>query len=188
MDLETLIAAYGLPALAVGAAVEGEAVVIIGGAMVHRGLLEYAAAIAAAAFGSFLGDQAWFHLARHYRDRPRIRAMTQTRGFRRAQAIFARYPAWFVFGFRFIYGMRTVSPLAIGATDYPAGRFLLVNAMAAVLWAAVFISLGYAFGQGLEAAFGRLKPFEHLLMVLLVVGMTGLAVRQMFLWMRRRRA
>lgn len=186
MTLESLIAAYGLPALALGALIEGETVLMIGGALVHRGLIDFAAAVAAASLGSFIGDQAWFLLARRYRDTPRIRAMRARPAFARAQAIFERHPALFVFGFRFIYGMRTVSPIAIGVTEYPVLRFMAINAVAAVIWSALFITLGYAFGHGIEAALGRLAAAEHAVAALLVAAVAGTGLHWLWRWRMRR--
>lgn len=184
MSLETLIARYGLLALGIGAIVEGETVLMIAGAMAHRGLMDYGAAVAAASLGSFIGDFGYFLLARRFRDHPRVRRMTAGRAFARAQATFARHPSLFTFGFRFVYGMRTVSPLAIGLTDFPARRFVALNALAAVVWSWLFVSLGYLFGHGIEAAFGRLAAAEHWLLVAAGVGVVALAAH--LVWRRRR--
>ena len=186
MNIEALIADYGLWALAVGAVVEGETVLMIGGAMVHRGLLEFGPAWAEAAAGSFAGDQAYFLLARRFRDHPRVQAMIARPAFARAQAVFERHPSLFVFGFRFIYGMRTVSPLAIGVTRYPALRFMAINAVAAVIWAGAFIAAGYAFGRGLHAVFGRLRTAEHLALTVVGVGLIGAGLWLLGRHLRRR--
>ena len=170
MTMETLIADYGLPALFLGAAVEGETVTMIGGAAVHRGLLSFWPAVGAAALGSFVGDQAWFLAGRYFRDTAQVQKLTASTGFQHAHTIFNLHPALFVFGFRFIYGMRTISPIAIGATDYPMSHFVMLNALAALVWGCLFVTLGYWFGTGIEAAFGRLHVVKHLAAVLLLAG------------------
>ena len=148
MSIETLIAQYGIPALFFGAMVEGESVLMLGGLMAHRGLMDLGAAVGAGAAGSFLSDQAFFYIGRHFRDHPRIRRLMARPAFAHAVAVFDRHPLPFAFGFRFLYGMRTVSPLTIGTTGFSPARFLAVNAAAAVVWAACFVLIGYAFGQG----------------------------------------
>jgi len=166
MNIESLIAAYGLPAVGIGAVIEGETVVMVGGAMARRGLLDRDWLILAAASGSFLGDQTWFFLGRRWRDLPRLRALAASRGFAKARRVFDRQPGLFVFGFRFAYGLRTVSPIAIGMTDYPAGRFMAINALASLIWAWLFVSLGGILGQAFTALLGPLEAHEHLLAVL----------------------
>lgn len=173
MSIESLIASWGLPAIAIGAAVEGETVVMVGGAMAHRGLIELWPAVAAAALGSFAGDQAWFLAARRFRDHPRIRRLRAGRAFARAQEVFDRHPTPFVFGFRFVAGMRTVSPIAIGATDYPAVRFAAINALSATIWALLFVGLGYGLGHGLAALFGEITPIAHLLAAMVGAVLVG---------------
>lgn len=152
MTLEAVLSQYGLAALFLGAGIEGETVVVLGGVMVHRGLIAYPAAIAAAALGSCIADQIFFALGRRFRDHRYVRRVQQKAAFRRAIDVFEQRPVLFVFGFRFLYGLRTVSPIAIGTTALPASRFMAINALAAVVWATVFVTLGYLFGEGIEAA------------------------------------
>jgi membrane protein DedA with SNARE-associated domain len=177
VTLEAILTQYGLAALFLGAGIEGETVVVLGGVMVHRGLIAYPAAIAAAALGSFIADQIFFALGRRFRDHRYVRRAQQKAAFRRAIDVFERRPVLFVFGFRFLYGLRTVSPIAIGTTELPASRFMAINALAAMVWATVFVTLGYLFGQGIEAAFGRVRDVGHVLVpalaVLLLVGLVA---------------
>ena len=53
MTIETLVAKYGLLAILLGAGVEGEAVVVTGGVLAHRGLVPLIPACICAAVGSF---------------------------------------------------------------------------------------------------------------------------------------
>lgn len=182
MSIETLVSQFGLPAVALGAVIEGETVVMVGGAMARRGVLQGNWVMAAAAVGSFLGDQGWFLAGRRGRNHPRLRSLARSNAFVRAQGIFDRYPELFVFGFRFAYGFRSVSPLAIGMTDYPAGRFMMINALSAVIWAWLFVTLGGKLGQGFETVLGPLKAHEHLLLVLVGAGTITILMRA---WMRR---
>ncbi|MEP9402265.1 DedA family protein [Sphingomonas sp. VNH70] len=158
MTIEALVARYGLAALFLGAGVEGETVVVLGGIMVHRGALPYAGAIAAAAIGSFVADQLFFAAGRRFRDHPRVQRMQARPAFTKALAAFERRPTLFVFAFRFLYGLRTVSPVAIGTTRLPTARFMALNAIAAAVWATVFVSIGYWFGHGLNDLIGRWLP------------------------------
>jgi len=175
MTLEQIITNYGLVGLFLGAGIEGETIVLLGGTMVHQGLLPLWPAVAAAAIGSFIADQLFFLLGRRFRDHPRVQRMQQRPAFARALRTFDKHPVAFVFAFRFLYGLRTVSPIAIGTTRLRARTFLLLNAAAAVLWGLLFVGLGYWFGQAIEAAFGRIRDAAHLVLpglaVAVVLGM-----------------
>ena len=89
----------------------------------------------------------------------------------------------FTFGFRFISGFRTVSPIAIGTTNLPTARYIAINAVAAATWAVLFVSAGYWFGNGIETAFGHLRAHHRLL-----VGLAGALalVGVLAFWTRRR--
>ena len=59
-----------------------------------------------------------------------------------------RYGTTFVAGFRFIYGLRSVSLLILGASGYPPLRFLWLNIAGAALWAMCFSALGWGLSAG----------------------------------------
>lgn len=119
--------------------------------------------LAAVFAGSFLADQALFALGRWRRDGALAARLRARPAFARALDLLARRPLPFAFGFRFVPGMRTVGPLAIGASGPRALRFLAINAAAAAIWAGVFVSAGYWLGHGVETLFGRIEPLERLL-------------------------
>lgn len=186
IPLDQIISEYGLPGLLAGAAVEGETTVVIGGMMVHRGVLPLVPAIAAAAAGSFLSDQLFFILGRRFRDHAIVRRIQRKPAFAKALSTFERHPLLFVFAFRFLYGLRTVSPIAIGTTQLPARTFFLVNAAAALVWGAAFVCVGVFFGTAIEEAFGRIKSLTHVLIGTGVVAFILWLVIAIVKWRRTR--
>ena len=164
MSIETLVAKYGLIALGLGAGLEGETVVVTGGVLAHNALVPLWGAVAATAAGSFVADQCFFALGRRYRDHPRVRRIMARPAFARALRTLERHPNGFILSFRFLYGLRTVSPVAIGTSQVAVRRFVALNAVAAISWAALFTGLGYGFGEGIEEVAGRIRP--HLPVVL----------------------
>lgn len=158
MSAEAIIARYGLAALFLGAGLEGETVVVTGGLLAHRGLLPLAGAMVAAVLGSFTADQLLFLVGRRWRNHPRVRRIMQRPAFAKALAAFERRPTGFILGFRFLYGLRTISPIAIGTTSVAQRQYLALNAVAALVWGIGFTTAGYLFGDGLEALFHRYRP------------------------------
>lgn len=187
MTIESLVAHYGLAALFVGAGLEGEAAVVAGGLIAHQGLFSLPGACAAAAGGSFLADQAWFAIARRLRDHRWVKRAQAKPAFGRALALLERYPIGFIFAFRFIYGFRTISPIAIGASGVRPRTFLIVNAVAAVIWGTTFTVVGYLFGREFEAWAGKLHPHGQRLWIIAgALIATGLIVGAIH-WLRTRR-
>ena len=74
---------------------------------------------------------------------------------------------WLILGFRFLYGLRTVTPFIIGASKVSPIRFLLLSTLGASLWAIVIGTLGYLFGNTLEIILGDIKRYELLVFVLI---------------------
>jgi membrane protein DedA with SNARE-associated domain len=184
MALDILIARYGLAALFVGSGIEGEAVVVTGGILAHKGLVPLWGAMLVSALGSCLADQLWFLVGRYCRHYPWVQALTGKPAFARAIAFLERHPTAFIFGFRFVYGMRTVSPIAIGTTHIAARKFVPLNMISAAIWGPLFTLLGYAFGRTIDPVLHRLQSgFALALAGIVVIGAIGLAI----LWLVRRR-
>ncbi|KAF1020604.1 MAG: Inner membrane protein YohD [Paracidovorax wautersii] len=180
MALEQLLTHYGALALFAGAALEGETVVILGGLLAHRGVIGWPAAIAAAALGSFLADQLLFWVGRRGLGRLRsAQRLRETVAFQRVSRWCAAYPVATVFAFRFLYGLRTIGPIAIGASGSIGPRlFFWANLAAAWVWGAVFVAVGYNFGRAIERLFGGIHALHHVLLlgVLGALVLVGLAV------------
>ena len=75
---------------------------------------------------------------------------------------FDRHPTLFVFAFRFLYGLRTVSPVAIGTTRLPTARFMALNGTAALVWATMLSLLAAA----LVSLAIRRSPFYPVLLAI----------------------
>ncbi len=186
LTIEAIVARWGVAAVFAGAMLEGETAVIAGGLFAHHGLVRWPAVMAAAALGSFIADQAFFAAGRRYRDRAWVQRWTRQRTFAKALELLERWPVGFIFAFRFLYGFRTVSPLAIGASRVPTATFVPLNAAAAVVWAAVYTALGYWFGEAVTELAGRLQPSRHTLIVGAGTLVAGFALFKLLMWWRNR--
>jgi len=157
MALEPLIHDYGYLAIVIVTFLEGETIAIVAGVAAHAGLLEVEWVIAAAIAGSFSGDQLWHFMGRRWGPRLFARRASWQRRAERVYHHLRRNQDWLMLTFRFYYGLRSVTPFAIGAAQLPLRRFLALNFIGAVLWAAIFVCAGYALG---EAARGLIDEFQ----------------------------
>lgn len=69
----------------------------------------------------------------------------------------------------FLYGLRTITPIALGISHVPAWRFVLFNILGAGAWAVAFGGGGYLFGNALEGLLGDLRHYERMLFALVAV-------------------
>jgi membrane protein DedA with SNARE-associated domain len=183
MSLESLIARYGLLAIGLGAVIEGETVVATGGLLAHRGLLPLGGVMLAAAIGTCIADQGLFFLGRHHRDSRFVQRVSTAPGFARAMALVERYPTAFILMFRFLWGLRTVSPIALGTTRIAWGRFAALNIMAAIGWAVIVALAGYLLSSGLSRIGAEIRTIEHYALAILAIAVTTFATG----WLLRRR-
>lgn len=175
--METLLAHWGYLAVAVGAFLEGETVLMAATALAHQGLLSLPAVLLVSLSGALLRDQFWFQIGRRF-----------------GRALLTRHPVWrakaaavqqridrhdrgVVLGFRFVYGLRTFTPVVLGASSYSAVRFAGLNVVGASVWVAVVASLGWSLG-GLVAR--ATTSLEHIGFVVGAVLVGAIALR--LLW------
>ncbi|MBI5753394.1 MAG: DedA family protein [Hydrogenophilales bacterium] len=170
MSLSGLIADYGYVALFAGALLEGETLLILAGFAAHQGYLQLHWVIGIALLGGFLGDQFYFWLGRRHGARVLSRFPRLAPIFECANALIERYHEALIVGIRFLYGLRTVGPLAFGMSAVQAWRFMLFNALGATIWAVGIGGAGYLFGHALELLLDDLKRIEEVLLSAILFG------------------
>jgi membrane protein DedA with SNARE-associated domain len=155
--LSDLFARYGYAVVFVGvllenagAPVPGETMLLAGAALSRYGSLTLSWVIAAAIVGATLGDNLGFFIGRRGGRVlvERYGAILGMTGPRLAEfdRFFARHGSKTVFFARFITGLRVIGALLAGASRLSWKRFLLFNALGAIVWATTFGVVGYALG------------------------------------------
>ncbi|MFI8415479.1 DedA family protein [Serratia sp. NPDC078593] len=185
-DLAHYITDYGYWALFIGCLAEGETLTLLGGIAAHQGLLLLPWVIAVVAVGGTLGDQLLYLIGRRYGDKVITRLKKQQPRIKRAQALIARHPILFVIGVRFMYGFRIIGPVLIGASRLPPSRFIPLNMLGALLWALIFVSIGYFGGQAIEHLLTDANKQHAALLLTAAVIVIILLIR--FWWRRRHTA
>jgi membrane protein DedA with SNARE-associated domain len=160
MSLESVIEHYGYLAIGLGTFFEGETILVLGGFVAHRGYLSLPWVIASAFVGSLAGDQLLFFLGRRHGSYVLGKRPSWSARVERVNAKLRRYHTMLIIGFRFFYGFRTVTPFVIGMSPVSRGKFLVLNATGALLWAVAIGTGGYLFGQALEVLLGDIKRYE----------------------------
>lgn len=172
MSLQSLIENYGYWAILIGTFLEGETILVLGGFAAQLGLLDIYGVMAAGFAGSLTGDQLYFYLGRRYGERLISRRLSWQANVDKVYRILERHQTFLILTFRFYYGVRNVTPFAIGASRVPKGRFFALNAIGAVIWAIALGSGGYFFGHAFRVFFDDLARYE----LYILGGLVGLAL------------
>lgn len=165
---------------------------IFGGAMAAWGKLNVYAHFGISLAFILIGDACLFFIGR------RIGTATSGMGRwsriltpeRREKVIghFERHGAWTVFFGRFVAGIRGAVFLTAGAARFPFWRFLLLDALAALISVPVWIWLGYHLGrlvgENWDDVLQKAKGYQDGVLIGVVVLVTGFVA---YLWIRRRR-
>ena len=186
MSLEQLIADYGYLAILVGTFFEGETIVILAGVAANMGLLEIQWVIAAAVAGSFSGDQFYYYLGRHWGPKIIARRLSWQEGAQKVYRLLHRHQYFLILTFRFYYGLRNVTPFAVGSAGVPRARFFFLNLIGAIVWAITFGYAGYLFGEAFRLFIDDYHRYA--LYVLGALVLAGVAVWLTTLLRHRRQA
>lgn len=189
MTLEQFIQQYGYLAVFIGTCLEGEGVLVLAGFFAHRGYLSLPIVMLLALAGSFVGDQAcyvigrmkgWAILDRHPKWQPRAKWILM-----HVEA----HERWLLLAYRFVPGVRLLTPIVLGLTGYPQKRFAVYNLIGAAVWTLLIGSIGYFAGHAATRVYEEVKDHElEVIGVLLVLGFVGWIARRGWLARRARQA
>jgi len=161
--MHQLIEHYGLLAVYLGAAIEGDASVMAGGVLFHKGLLPFWPLVLTAALGAWTSDLAIYGLARRATRGEWIAKQTAAVRRNRFLGHFLARPFLLALSFRFIPGARTIGPVALAtAGEVRPAAYVAMTAVAGLVWSLVLVLFGQVFGHLLERILGELRLHTHL--------------------------
>jgi membrane protein DedA with SNARE-associated domain len=179
----SLIQEYGYAFVFLFTLLEGETVVALAGFASYQGYLNIWCVIAVAVVGAIVGDQAFFYFGR-YKGKQFIEARPKyVERLRRIHGTIERHQNLLIFASRFMYGFRTIIPIAIGTTNVKGMKFLLLNVLGAIVWGVFFGFGGYLFGGALERFIGHVRKAEKAIIIGVIL---GAIIVQGIVFLRRR--
>jgi membrane protein DedA with SNARE-associated domain len=160
---------WGYIAVFLGAIVEGETVILTASALSALGYLNFYKVMAITFCTTVVVDQLLFLVGRRYGPGfferfPKFRPRAD-----RAFKLLHRFDKWFILVFRFIYGIRVISPIVIGAAHVEHKRFAPLNILSAFIWTTISCYSGYAMGDVLESLLKNIEKAEHYFLIAISV-------------------
>ena len=185
MSLAEIVSNYGYYAVLIGTFLEGETVVIIAGFFAHLHYLKLPLVILSAFSGTFIADQFYFYLGRvkgksFIEKRPQWRQKSK-----KVFRLLEKHRILLILGFRFLYGVRTVTPFILGISGISPVAYLVLNLIGASIWAMIFGTLGYFFGHSLELIIGEIRIYEK--WIFLILALAGLSIWGIYLLITKKR-
>ena len=168
--LSHLAEAWAYISLGASGIITEEAAPIVGGFAAHEGHLGFIRVVLACAIGTWAAAVGLYALGRW-------RGKWVRRRFRRAGRyvtrllVFVRRSPWrSVLAVRFAFGLRIVMPIACGAARMRMPIFLVGTAAASLIWATLFATVGWLFGETALLVLGHIRRYDDMIAGLLVVG------------------
>jgi membrane protein DedA with SNARE-associated domain len=173
--METFLIKYGLAAVFVGGAVEGDATFTFAGVAVHLGLLHLPAALAVGTLGALTGDCAWYWLGRSGSARVR-----NSQAYRRFEPIASRMAnrsgAWEILVARFIVGARIASFVFWGTRKLSFAKFVALDLIGCLVWVSLLITIGRLLSNNAMVLIGEVRRVEVWLLGALVLSISTFLV------------
>lgn len=179
--MDALGAMWGYVTLGASAILTQELAVLVGGFAAEQGHLRFALVVVTCAAAVYVESVALYFVGRWRAAWVRLRLRRAPPVARRLLAAMRESPWRSTIVSRFVFGARIPLPLACGAARVPPWIFLTGTAVAAATWALIFVSLGWAFGEGAVLVVGEVRRFEFAIGIVLVAAVAGA-----YWWLKRR--
>lgn len=147
-----LLFAFTESILLVGIIFPGAAFLVSLGALIGLGVLDFYSAWIWASIGAFLGDGISFWIGYKYKQNLlKIWPMYKfPELIGKGQTFFAKYGGISVFIGRFVGPVRPIIPALAGTMDMPVKRYVIISAVASILWAPFYLLPGMLFGSAMD--------------------------------------
>ena len=135
--------------------------------LASQGKMDIGIVMGVAFVANFVGDTLLFYMARYHKNDMMNYLRKHRRKLALSHLLMKRHGAWVIYMQKFVYGIKTLIPLAIGITKFPFVKFTINNFFAAIVWVVV-IGLGsYVAGDVLMSAYQVIADRPYLAPIIL---------------------
>lgn len=145
--MEDIIKDWGYIALFLYSFGGGFVGLVVAGVLSFAGDLNLFISMLVAGTSNFIGDQFLFYMARTNKKYAKDTMKKYGRKVALAHLWMRKYGSPVVFLQKYIYGIKTLIPLAMGLTKYSFKKFTIYNAFATLVWAIVIGYASFAMGE-----------------------------------------
>jgi membrane protein DedA with SNARE-associated domain len=168
-DTFSNLATYGYIGLFLYSLGGGFVAIIGAGVLSFLGEMDLSLSILIAFVANFLGDFLLFYMARYQKSMMMDGLRKHRRKLALSHVLMKKYGSWIIFFQKFVYGVKTLIPIAIGLTKYDFKRFAVLNVLSAAVWALVFGLGSYYSGSALVKVAGFIGEKPWIAPIILVV-------------------
>lgn len=138
------LATYGYIGLFLYSLGGGFVALVGAGVLSFMGKMDITLSISIAFIANALGDLMLFYMARYQKPMMMDGLRKHRRKLALSHIMMKKYGSWIILIQKFVYGIKTLVPIAIGLTKYEFNKFAVLNVLSAGVWALV-VGLGSYF-------------------------------------------
>lgn len=146
-DTFSNLATYGYIGLFLYSLGGGFVAIVAAGVMSFMGKMDLTLSITIAFIANALGDFLLFYMARYQKSMMMEGLKKHRRKLALAHIMMKKNGSWIILIQKFVYGIKTLIPIAIGLTKYEFKKFAVLNILSAGVWALIF-GLGSYYSGG----------------------------------------
>src|SRR3990167_996554 len=169
MHYEPLIAHYGYIILVIAMLLTTMVVAILSGLAAHVGYLNLYWAIFIIFSSNLIFTEVYFYIGRGGSARLLKKHPDWNEKIARIEHMIEHYNVWFVLLYRFMVGLRVVTPFVVGSSCVGGMKFFIFNTIGAFVWAVFCVLLGYYFGAMVELLLKDVQYYEKYAAAVIIV-------------------
>lgn len=139
------------------------------GVLSFMGKMDLSLSITIAFIANFIGDSLMFYMSRYHKREMMEYFKKHRRKLAFSHLLLKKHGSWIIIVKKFIYGLKTLVPLAVGLTKYDFWKFSAYNAVGAAIWAIVVGGLSFLFGGALIEGYKMVADKPYLAPVMLII-------------------
>ena len=140
-DTFSNLATYGYIGLFLYSLGGGFVALVGAGVLSYMGKMDLGTSLAVAFVANALGDVLLFYMARYQKTMMMEGIRKHRRKLALSHVMMKKYGSWIILIQKFVYGIKTLIPIAIGLTKYDFKKFAILNVASSVVWTLV-VGLG----------------------------------------------
>lgn len=137
-DTFSNLATYGYIGLFLYSLGGGFVALIGAGVLSFMGKMDLTTSMFIAFVANALGDVLLFYMARYQKSMMMDGLKKHRRKLALSHVMMKKYGSWIILLQKFVYGIKTLIPIAIGLTKYDFKKFAILNVGSAAIWALAF--------------------------------------------------
>lgn len=166
-DILSSLSTYGYIALFLYSLGGGFFGIIAAATLSYMGKMDLTTSMIVAFFSNYLGDVMLFYMARYNKEFIAPMMANHRRKVALSNLLVKKYGDWVVFVQKYIYGVKTLVPIAMGMSKYSFVKFSILNIPSTILFVAFFGSISFYGSENIISFVNYLSNYPWLYPVII---------------------